>query len=131
MGWGVLILEGSFGAVSAKANSVLLQQVSPGGDTPDGLTQLFIGLDDDLIGVPNDLEVGTVDVLTGATVIPASDFEFDFATPATLAGSVTEANPYYADGVALDTTIAALPSTDYADTALENALSTIDQWILP
>ena len=42
------------------------------GDTPGGLTQLFIGLDDDLIGVPNDLEVGTVDVLTGATVIPAT-----------------------------------------------------------
>ena len=41
------------------------------GDSPDGLTQLFIGLDDDLVGVPNDLEVGTVDVLTGATVIPA------------------------------------------------------------
>ena len=25
----------------------------------------------------------------------------------------------------------AAPSTDYADTALDNALSTIDQWILP
>jgi hypothetical protein len=54
------------------------------GDTPAGLTQLFIGLDDDLLGVPNDLEVGTVDALTGATVIPASDFEISFATPASL-----------------------------------------------
>jgi hypothetical protein len=36
--------------------------------------QLSLGLremDDDLVGVPNTLEVGTADVLTGATVIPA------------------------------------------------------------
>src|ERR1700684_1764643 len=32
--------------------------------------------------LPSTLEVGTVDVLTNATVIPASDFEFSFATPA-------------------------------------------------
>jgi hypothetical protein len=101
------------------------------GDTADGLTQLFIGLDDDLLGVPNDLEVGTVDVLTGATVIPASDFEISFATPASLTDAVTEANTFYTEGNTLATTILSLPSTDYADTALDNALSTIDQWILP
>jgi len=101
------------------------------GDSPDGLTQLFIGLDDDVLGVPNLLEVGEVDALTGTTVIPASDFEIDFATPATLAASVTEANSFYTEGNTLATEIASLPSTDYADTALDNALSTIDQWILP
>lgn len=101
------------------------------GDTPDGLTQLFIGLDDDLLGVPNLLEVGLVDAATGATVIPASDFEISFATPASLADSVTEAQTFYAEGTALATAILALPSTDYADTALDNALSTIDQFILP
>jgi hypothetical protein len=101
------------------------------GDTPDGLTQLFIGLDDDVLGVPNLLEVGETDALTGATVIPASDFEFSFATPATLAASVTEAQTFYAEGTALATAILALPATDYADTALDNALSTIDQLILP
>lgn len=101
------------------------------GDTPTGLTQLFIGLDDDLLGVPNDLEVGTVDALTGATVIPASDFEISFATPASLTAAVTEANTFYVEGNTLATTILSLPSTDYADTALDNALSTIDQWILP
>jgi hypothetical protein len=101
------------------------------GDTPAGLTQLFIGLDDDLLGVPNDLEVGTVDALTGATVIPASDFEISFATPASLTAAVTEANTFYVEGNTLATTILSLPSTDYAETALDNALSTIDQWILP
>lgn len=101
------------------------------GDSPDGLTQLFIGMDDDLVGVPNTLEVGTVDVLTNATVIPASDLEYSFATPASLTASVTEANTFYTEGNTLATEIASLPSTDYADTALDNALSTIDQWILP
>ncbi len=70
-------------------------------------------------------------MLTNATVIPASDFEFSFATPASLTAAVTEANTFYTEGNTLATEIASLPSTDYADTALDNALSTIDQWILP
>jgi hypothetical protein len=101
------------------------------GNTAAGLTQLFIGLDDDLLGVPNEFQVGFVDLLQGVPVIPASDFEFSFATPATFAASVTEANTFYQAGVALATTILGLPATDYADTALDNALSTIDQLILP
>jgi hypothetical protein len=101
------------------------------GDTGDGLTQLFIGLDDDFVGVPDDLEVGTTDALTNATVIPASDFEFNFANPETLTAAVTEAQNFYTEGNNLATTIASLPPTDYADTALDNALSTAYQWILP
>jgi hypothetical protein len=104
---------------------------STDGDSSAGLTQLFIGLDDDLLGVPNDLHVGIVDALTGATVIPASDFEISFATPASLAASVTEANTCYVEGNTLATEIASLTSNDYAAIALDNALSTIDQWILP
>jgi hypothetical protein len=102
-----------------------------GGDTAGGLTQLFIGLDDDLLGVPNELQVGLIDLLQGVPVIPASDFEISFATPASFAASVTEATTFYNEGVTLATTILNLPVTDYADTALDNALSTIDQWILP
>jgi hypothetical protein len=101
------------------------------GEEAAGLTQLFIGLDDDLLGVPEDLEVGTTDVLTGTTVIPASDFEISFATPTSISGAVTEANNFYTGGVNLATTIAGLPSSDHALIALDNALSTIDQWILP
>lgn len=101
------------------------------GDTAAGLSQLFIGLDDELIGVPEDLEVGTTDVLTGTAVIPASDFEISFATPTSFSNAVTEANTFYTDGVNLATTIAGLPSSDHALIALDNALSSIDQWILP
>jgi hypothetical protein len=100
-------------------------------DEAAGLTQLYIGLDDDLLGVPNDLHVGLVDALTNTPVIPASDFEFSFATPASDAAAVTEAQTFYTEGVTLATDITKLPTTDYGLIALDNALSTIDQWILP
>ena len=37
------------------------------GNAPGGLAQLFIGTDDDLVGVPDILQVGTTDALTGVT----------------------------------------------------------------
>jgi hypothetical protein len=106
------------------------------GNTTEGLAQLFVGTDDDLVGVPDILGVGTVDALTGETVIPASDFNFShtfptFTNTTTLATATTEAQALYNEGNTLATTIAGLPTTDYADTALDNALSTADQWILP
>ena len=104
-------------------------------DPNDGLTQLFIGLDDELVGVPNDFQVGTIDALSNVPVIPASDFEFGstvpIATPANFTAAVAEANTFYTQGVALATTILSLPPTDYPDIALDNALSSFYQWILP
>jgi hypothetical protein len=44
---------------------------------------------------------------------------------------VTEAQAEYAAGTALITTIDGLPSTDYADIALDNAPSSIDEYVLP
>jgi hypothetical protein len=89
----------------------------------------------------NILDVGTVGVLTDTTVpnALASDFEptatggfeFDFATPTTVAESVTEAQGYYADGTALATTTEGLGSTDYGLIEFDNAVSAIDQLILP
>lgn len=120
-------------ATEAAATTALTTALTDlaGGNTADGLTQLFIGLDDDLLGVPNELQVGSLDLLQGVPVIPASDFEISFATPASFAASVTEATTFYNEGVTLATTLLNLPVTDYADSALDNALSTIDQWILP
>ncbi|HXY66394.1 MAG TPA: hypothetical protein VEI45_19055 [Mycobacterium sp.] len=100
-------------------------------DPTDGLDQLFVGTDDDVVGVPDILQVGTVDALTGAPVIGDKVFEFSFKTPTTLANATTEAQTWYTDGSNLVTTITNLSPTDYADNALDNALSTADQWILP
>jgi hypothetical protein len=128
------------GTAAATAFSTSFTDLADG-DTAAGLTQLFIGLDDDVVGVPDILDVGTVGVLTDTSVpnALASDFTptatggfgFDFATPTTVAESVTEAQTYYTDGTALATTIEGLPSTDYGLTQFDNAVSAIDQLILP
>jgi hypothetical protein len=100
------------------------------GNPAAGLTQLFVGLDD-MIGVPDELQVGLVDASTGANLFPSNSFDFTFATPATFAASITEAQSFYTAGTALATTIGTLPNNDYADIALDNALSKFDQWIAP
>jgi hypothetical protein len=100
-------------------------------DPSDGLAQLFIGLDDDFVGVPDELEVGSVDAATNSTLFPAGDFDFAFATPATLAAAETEATTFSNEGQALAMTAAGLPMTDYSDRALDSALSFIDQWVVP
>jgi len=99
---------------------------------------MFIGPDDDLIGVPDDVQVGLTNALTGAPVMPSSDFNFAdladspaFTTPASYTAAITGANNFYNEGNTLATVIAGLPPTDYADTALDNARSTADQWIIP
>ena len=100
-------------------------------DPSGGLTQLFIGLDDDVVGVPDELEVGLTDASTDSTLFPATSFDFTFANPETLTAATTEAQGFYTEGSNLATTIASLPATDYGTIALDNALSTADQWILP
>lgn len=103
-----------------------------------GLTQLFIGLDDDLFGVTGFLETAYTDEAQDVPVISPTDFEigsatpFDFSAPTSLTESVTEANTIYTEGATtLVADINALPATDFADAALYNAQSIIDQFILP
>jgi hypothetical protein len=103
-----------------------------------GLTQLFIGLDDDLFGIPSFVEVAETDEGADATVIPPTDFEigsatpFDFSAPTSLTESVTEAQTIYTEGATtLVNLIDAAPTTDVTDVALWNAESIIDQFILP
>jgi len=103
-----------------------------------GLTQLFIGLDDDLFGVSSFIETAYTDEAQGVSVISPTDFEigsaspFDFSAPTSLTESVTEANTIYTEGATtLVSEINALPATDFADAVLLNAQSIIDQFILP
>jgi hypothetical protein len=102
----------------------------PSGDAA-GLTALLEGMDDDLIGVPDELKVGLVDVSTNSTLFPSNSFDFSFATPATFTAAVTEAQSFWTAGNALATLIGTLPNNDFADTALDNALSEFDQWVAP
>ena len=103
---------------------------STAGETT-GLTALFEGMDDYFVGIPDVLQVGTTDALTGVPVIGPSVFDITFATPANFTAAVTEAQGFYTEGNNLATTIAGLPANDFADTALDNALSILYQWVLP
>jgi hypothetical protein len=96
-----------------------------------GLTALFEGMDDEFVGIPDVLQVGSTDALTGAPVIGPSVFDVTFATPANFTAAVTEAQGFFNEGNNLATTIAGLPANDFADTALDNALSILYQWVLP
>jgi hypothetical protein len=101
------------------------------GNTAAGLTQLLIGLDDDTIGVPDELQVGLVDLSTSSPLFPSNSFDFTFATPDSFTAAVTEAQSFWTAGNALATLIGTLPNNDFADTALDNALSEFDQWVAP
>jgi len=48
---------------------------------PAGLAAFFEGVDDDLFGVPDDLNVGTVDALTNQPVIGSDVFDFLITPP--------------------------------------------------
>jgi hypothetical protein len=48
------------------------------GDVNDGLAALFAGVNDDLVGAPDNVLVGTVDAFTGAPVVGSWTFEPSF-----------------------------------------------------
>jgi len=118
-------------AEQADASTAFANAATDGYHTAAGLTQLYIGLDDDIFGVSDDLHVGLIDALTNTPVIPSSEFDFSFAPPTSYAEAVTEAQTYYADGTALTNIIDGLPSSDYGLIALDNDLSAFDQLIVP
>jgi hypothetical protein len=96
-----------------------------------GLTALFQGLNDDFVGVPDVLQVEATDALAGAPLVGPTVFDVTFADPANFTAAVTEAQNFYTMGNNLATTIAGLPANDFTDTALDNALSILYQWVLP
>ena len=107
------------------------------GNAPGGLAQLFIGTDDDLVGVPDIPQVGMTDALTGVTVIPASDFNFSDlalspAFPTTTPSRAPRPNAKLLHRRAtLANDITSFSPSDYADTALDKALSTAASGLSP
>jgi hypothetical protein len=91
------------------------------GDVPDGLAALINGVNDDLVGAPDDLYVGTVDALTNEPVsVPVSFFatspEADFSD------GVSDAQFFFGVGETdLTEAASALSSGDYADAAFLGA----------
>jgi hypothetical protein len=102
-----------------------------GGEVPDGLAALVNGVDDDLVGAPDDLYVGTVDALTNEPVsLPVSYFA---ASPvADFSDAVSGAQYFFGVGEGDFTEAAsALSSGDFADAAFFGADGSIFAFVVP
>jgi hypothetical protein len=77
-------------------------------DFAAGVAQLLGGVDDDFVSAPDNLIVGTVEVLTGESVTPSSPFTF--FVPASFADALSEAQTLFAFG---DTELG-VAATDFA-----------------
>jgi hypothetical protein len=80
---------------------------STGGESgiANGLTEYFVGLDDETAGIADQIHTGLIDALYQQPVGPADTFEFSITTP-TIADYVTEAQNYYNTGMTDLTTYA-------------------------
>lgn len=93
---------------------------------PAGLAELFTGMDDDLFGVPDDLQVGTLDSIFDKPVIGSDVFEFHITAPDNYTDAVTEAQNVYNSGSTLLTDSANFMAMgDYADASMDHALAAI------
>jgi hypothetical protein len=97
---------------------------------PNGLAALFNGLNADLWSVPTNLELGTVEALTGAGItgtfvvgfLPPTDFSDAVAVAETLFG---EGQTYFADAAT------ALSSGDYVGAVFDDALGLLSGFDQP
>ena len=82
----IAAVEGDFTAGQAAFGDAFTDFGSS--DVNDGLAAFFSGLDDDVVGAPDNVFVGTVDALTGAPVI--GSFTFDLLPITSLATALTD-----------------------------------------
>jgi hypothetical protein len=82
----IAAVDGDFTAGQAAFGDALMDFGSS--DVNDGLAAFFSGLDDDLVGAPDNVFVGTVDALTGAPIV--GTFTFDLLPVTSLATALTD-----------------------------------------
>jgi hypothetical protein len=101
-------------------------------DLPAGLTAWFEGVDDDTFGVAYNLDTGSLDSLFNVPVVPATTFEFSFATPANFNAAITEATAIQTLGNTDMTTAATdFSAGDYTDGEVFNDLGAINFLTIP
>jgi hypothetical protein len=95
-----------------------------GGDVSDGLAAYFTGLDDDLVGAPYNLELGTLDLIANdpvtaslvATIPPVTDFT----------AGLSEAEGFFSTGATYFSDAAtALSAGDYVDASYLDYLGSL------
>ena len=101
-----------------------------GSNVPSGLADFYSGVDDDLWSAPTNLEVGTVEALTGLGI--TGPIGVGVAVPTDLSDAeslaqteFTEGETYFADGVT------ALTSGDYADAVYDDSLGSLLAFDVP
>jgi hypothetical protein len=95
-------------------------------DADEGLAYFFSGVDDDFVSAPDNLFVGTVDLLTNEPV--TSSLEIDIPPESDFTSALNYAEIVFANGEAdLSTAATALLSGDYADAAYQDALGSIGE----
>jgi hypothetical protein len=104
--------QASFSDASAELGS---------GDVDNGLAAFFSGVDDDLVGAPDSLYIGSVDALTDQPVF--GPFAFDLGFPGDFSDALTEAQSFAGDGENyLAAAATELAGGDFADAAYNSAL---------
>jgi hypothetical protein len=99
-------------------------------EVPAGLTYFFSGVDDDFWGAPSNLEVGTVEALTGAPI--TLNFSVGLPEPTGLSEAVTIAETQFSAGEAdFADAATALSSGDYVTAALDNDLGSLLAFDVP
>jgi hypothetical protein len=92
-----------------------------GGDVNDGLAAFFSGVDDDLVGAPDSVYIGSADALTNEPVL--GSFAFDIGSPGDFTAALTEVQSFAGDGEGYLTTAATeFAAGDFADAAYNSAL---------
>jgi hypothetical protein len=99
-------------------------------EVPAGLTAFYSGLDDDLWAAPANVEVGTVEALTGLGI--TGPLTFSLGTPADFSDAVSIAETEFASGESYFTDAAtALFSGDYANAVYDDALGSLFAFDVP
>lgn len=95
-------------------------------DVDEGLAYFFSGADNDFVSAPDNLFVGTVDLLTNEPV--TSSIEVDIPPESDFTSALNYAETLFANGEAdLSTAATALFSGGYADAAYQDALGSIGE----
>ncbi|WP_428339784.1 hypothetical protein [Mycobacterium sp.] len=91
------------------------------GDFAPGLAELFYGLDDDVLGAPDNLLLGTVEALTGNPI--DGSLAFNFGVPPDFTSGVADAEGFFNTTVqTLQSASGFLASGDYVDATYADLL---------
>jgi hypothetical protein len=117
-------VDGDFAAGQADFSAALSAFSSS--DVDEGLAYFFSGVDDDFLSAPDNLSVGTIELLTNEPV--TSSIEVDIPPESDFTSAMNYAETVFTNGEAdLSAAATALFSGDYAEAAYQDAVGSIGE----